>query len=200
MSSLPPPSWGPPGAATPPPAPPPAPPYAAPQPGFGTCWPTSGPVQYAGFWSRVGSRLLDSLVGLAIMSPFLVGGIILLANGLDCYRVDSSRRRGTNIHCVSTNGGTAFAGFVVLFAGLILWIVLYIRWWARGQTPGMKAVGNRLVRTGTLQPIGVGRATGRFFASFLSGWFFDLGYFWMIWDKQKRTWHDMMCETIVIKA
>lgn len=202
MSSLPPPP--PPGSGPPPPPPswnaPPAPGYQPPQPGYGTCWPEVGSFQYAGFWNRVGSRLLDSLILLGLVLPLAIPGIICLANGLDCYEV-TSRRGGSTFECSGVkNGGLAAAGFALLFLGFIFLFVAQIRWWAKGTSPGRRAAGNRLVRAGTLQPIGYGRATGRMFASVLSGWVLYLGYFWMIWDKQKRTWHDMMCETIVIKA
>lgn len=40
----------------------------------------------------------------------------------------------------------------------------------------------------------------RYFASILSAIVFLLGYFWMIWDKKKQTWHDHIAKTIVVKS
>ena len=181
MSSVPPPSATGAGAGSQwaPPTGPPPPTYPVSQPGFGTCWPQVAAFQYAGFWNRVGARILDGLLGFAVMIPFLIVGIVLIANGVsdcsfrsdnpDCFHVDQP--------------GLVVAGGSICTAGLVLWLILYIRWWGKGQTPGMKAAGTRLVREGTLQPIGPGRATGRYFAAILSGWILYLGYFWMLWDK-----------------
>lgn len=43
-------------------------------------------------------------------------------------------------------------------------------------------------------------ATLRYFASILSGIVLGLGYFWMIWNPKKQTWHDMIAKTIVVKV
>ncbi len=40
----------------------------------------------------------------------------------------------------------------------------------------------------------------RYFASILSTMVLLLGYFWMIWDAKKQTWHDKLAKTIVVKA
>jgi uncharacterized RDD family membrane protein YckC len=52
------------------------------------------------------------------------------------------------------------------------------------------------VRTGT--PIGVGRAIGRYFAKILSAIPCGLGYFWMLWDPNKQTWHDKIVGSYVV--
>ena len=48
--------------------------------------------------------------------------------------------------------------------------------------------------------VGPGRAIGRYFAKFLSGLVIGLGYFWMLWDPKKQTWHDKLVNTVVVKA
>lgn len=40
----------------------------------------------------------------------------------------------------------------------------------------------------------------RYFASILSAMVFLLGYFWMIWDAKRQTWHDHIAKTIVVKV
>ena len=64
----------------------------------------------------------------------------------------------------------------------------------RGQTLGQQALGIRMIDAATAQPIGAGRAIGRYFATFLSAILCYLGYFWMLWDPQKQTWHDKIVE------
>ncbi len=70
----------------------------------------------------------------------------------------------------------------------------------RGQTLGQQALGIRMVDAATAQPIGAGRAIGRYFATFLSAILCYLGYFWMLWDPQKQTWHDKIVSSVVVKT
>ena len=70
-----------------------------------------------------------------------------------------------------------------------------------GQTWGRRIAGVKVVRADNGQPPGWGRAIGRsLFAYFISGQICYLGYLWMLWDGEKRTWHDMVAGTRVIKA
>ena len=47
-------------------------------------------------------------------------------------------------------------------------------------------------------PIGYGRGVGRHFARILSAIPCYLGYFWMLWDKEKQCWHDKLVTSIVV--
>lgn len=69
---------------------------------------------------------------------------------------------------------------------------------ASGQTLGKKAAGIRVIDIATGGPIGIGRAIGRYFARWLSAIPIGLGYFWMLWDKEKQTWHDKLTNAIVV--
>ncbi|MEC8486226.1 MAG: RDD family protein, partial [Actinomycetota bacterium] len=45
------------------------------------------------------------------------------------------------------------------------------------------------------------RAFGReLFGNVISGQILYLGYLWMIWDKDRQTWHDKVAGTIVVKV
>ena len=68
-----------------------------------------------------------------------------------------------------------------------------------GQTIGKKAVGIKVVDAVGGGPIGVGRGVGRYFARILSSIPCFLGYFWMLWDDRKQTWHDKLASTYVVK-
>ena len=46
--------------------------------------------------------------------------------------------------------------------------------------------------------IGFSRAVLRFFAAILSALVFYLGYFWMLWDSEKQTWHDKIAGDVVV--
>ena len=69
-----------------------------------------------------------------------------------------------------------------------------------GQTPGDAALSIKVVdlRDGTGRPIGYGRAFIRWLGSILSAIPLFLGYFWMLWDREKQTWHDKMAGSVVV--
>ena len=70
-----------------------------------------------------------------------------------------------------------------------------------GQTWGRKIVGVKVVRVSDGQPPGFWRAFGReLFGNIISGQILYLGYLWMIWDKDRQTWHDKVAGTIVVKV
>ncbi len=72
---------------------------------------------------------------------------------------------------------------------------------ATGQTLGKKICSIRVVDVTTHQPgIGPGRGCGRYFGRILSSIPLGLGYFWMLWDRNKQTWHDKLASTLVVKA
>ena len=71
---------------------------------------------------------------------------------------------------------------------------------ARGQTVGQMALGIRVIDFNTGGPIGYGRATLRMIGRYLSGLICYLGYFWMLWDKEKQCWHDKMANDVVVPA
>ena len=69
---------------------------------------------------------------------------------------------------------------------------------ASGQTIGKKAMGIRVYDLRQGGPIGTGRAIGRYFARIISAIPCLLGYFWMLWDGEKQTWHDKLVGSVVV--
>jgi uncharacterized RDD family membrane protein YckC len=69
-----------------------------------------------------------------------------------------------------------------------------------GQTPGDAALGIRVVDIDTGNVIGYGRAFGRALVSIVSTFVLLLGYFWMIWDKHKQTWHDKAVSSLPVRV
>ena len=67
-----------------------------------------------------------------------------------------------------------------------------------GQTIGKRALGIRVIDYRTGGPIGFGRAVLRYFARILSVIPCFLGYFWMLWDKERQTWHDKLISDVVV--
>ena len=67
-----------------------------------------------------------------------------------------------------------------------------------GQTLGKKALGIRVVDIAGGGSIGYGRAFIRYIGRIVSAIPLFLGYFWMLWDKEKQTWHDKFASSVVV--
>jgi uncharacterized RDD family membrane protein YckC len=191
MSSMPPPPPPPPPGAMPPAAPPGYTPYASAQ---------QAP-NYASFGGRLGAYLIDVIVIGLISLPFEIGGWLALRKAYEnCFSVDDGNT--TKIFCPdgAFQGGWLAAAIVLFVLGVLVGLIIYCKKVAGGQSWGQKAIGIKIVdiRSGT--SISAGRVFLRQICRIFSQLFCFLGYFWMLWDSQKQTWHDKMVNTIVVKA
>jgi uncharacterized RDD family membrane protein YckC len=71
-----------------------------------------------------------------------------------------------------------------------------------GASVGMMALGLKVIPDGgnTEETIGYMRAFIRWVVSIISGICIGLGYFWIIWDPKKQSWHDKVANSVVIKT
>ena len=67
-----------------------------------------------------------------------------------------------------------------------------------GQTVGKKAMNIRVIDYSTGGPLGPPKALLRYVAKIISAIPCGLGYLWMLWDKEKQTWHDKIAATVVV--
>ena len=153
--------------------PPPPPPFSGgPPPGYVEYGQHVRPtLEYAGFWIRFLAAFVDGIIlGVAIG---MVSGIL---------GIDDNTSNLLNIVVGMFYFGALEGG-------------------ATGQTLGKKICNIRVVdETSSLPGIGLGRGIGRYFARWLSAIPFGLGYFWMLWDDRKQTWHDKLVSTVVVKV
>jgi len=187
---------------------PPPPPFGAgpppPPPGF-QAYPAAndyGAPRYAGFGGRLVGYLLDGLLYGLVLAAFAVPGVALGVGAFDdCRSFDNGDT--TEIICPpgAPKGGMLAAGIVLGVIGLIVVAVLYIRALGRtGQTWGRKMAGVRVVGRETGQPLGTGKALVRTIVAGIVSGNCILGYLWMLWDKDKQTWHDKIVSSVVVKA
>lgn len=84
----------------------------------------------------------------------------------------------------------------------ILFVTLYIFfayfWTKSGQTLGMQVWRIR-IQTQEGYSIRWNQALLRFMMAWLSAGCFGLGYLWMLWDKQGKTWQDHFSMTEVVR-
>jgi uncharacterized RDD family membrane protein YckC len=71
---------------------------------------------------------------------------------------------------------------------------------ARGATVGKMALGIRVLDFEHGGRLSYGRALVRNVAKILSTIPIFLGFFWMLWDPEKRTWHDKIAGAVVVPA
>lgn len=161
-----------------------------------------GQIEYAGFWNRAIARVADGLLALLYTMPFIIGGIFLVVVSLrDCTSTTVDGVTELNCSGDQIDALPLVLGIVALVVGLVFNAVLYVRWIAKfGAGPLARRLGVKVVCQRTLQPIGYPRSIGRFFGQYISTWIFYLGYLWMLWDKDKQTWHDKMVNSIVIRT
>lgn len=116
------------------------------------------------------------------LSASIIDGLILLSTFLLVYILFKSRAVELNI----------LASFVSL-----LYNVLFI--WKKGATPGKMLMNIEVVST-SFQTLGLWQAILReSLGKTISGLFFNLGYFWVLFDRKKQALHDKIAHTYVAK-
>lgn len=141
-----------------------------------------GQVCYAGFWRRVGATLIDTVMMLAAIMPLLY-----LLYG-DTYFTEA--RPAFSYAGV---GDFLLNQVLPLLAAVVLWVKF------RG-TPGKRLLDCVVVDATTLQAITVKQALIRYFAYLASILPLGLGFLWIIWDRRKQGFHDLIAKTVVLYA
>jgi uncharacterized RDD family membrane protein YckC len=134
----------------------------------------------------VGQRLASYLMDGVVLSVIYIALMFLF---------------GVQIEEVAIAGGdfsTTFSAAYVLMAAIA--IGYYTYFFGKGQTPGMKLVEIKLIRTDGIYPVGYKKGFFRWLGMEISGMVLLLGYIWILIDKKKQGWHDKIAGTYVVKA
>ena len=144
--------------------------------------------------------LIDSLLSLIGMVPYLVGLVLVVVGSPDSSSFESPAAPAQD----ETNLGMVVSGVVLVGLGLLLMLAIQI--WNRafrqgrtGQSIGKKVVGLKLVEERTGRPVGAGMAFVRDLAHTLDG-FAYIGYLWPLWDAKRQTFADMVMSTVVVRV
>ncbi len=92
--------------------------------------------------------------------------------------------------------GDVLGSAVNLLLGLAYYA--YLEGSPSGQTVGKRAMSIRVIDFAGAGPIGPGRALIRYLGRIVSAIPCGLGYWWMLWDAEKQTWHDKFATTVVV--
>ena len=160
----------------------------------------------AGFGSRLGAFLLDSLLYGLLSLVFTTPGIVLIVAAFrDCTtieRFDGTTEISCGDNASDLDWASLFGGIALIAFGFLVVAFLYVRAMGKtGQPWGARIVGVRVVDIRTGEPIGFWRALGRsLFANIFSSAIFYLGYLWMLWDDKQQTWQDKVVNSVVVKT
>lgn len=138
---------------------------------------TPGTMELAGIGARFGAKFLDNIL-VGIVQQGLNFAVLGMAG--------------------SNQAGTAAVVMMVINTTLaIAYQAVFLHW--KGQTLGKMAAKIKVV-TPEGGSLSWGKAIARPFAEILSGCILAIGYLMAIWDPEKRTLHDRLVGTRVIKA
>jgi uncharacterized RDD family membrane protein YckC len=142
------------------------------------------PEALAGFWRRAVSAFLDwLLVGIVAAA---LGALF----GVDTPAPPPAQGDGFNFQLAGT-------GPYILVE---LAYFTYFHATSAGQSIGNKILGIRVLDADTGRSLPYVRAFVRALMSNISALPCFLGFFWMLWEPRKRTWHDMVANSLVVRA
>lgn len=141
--------------------------------------PAEGSTVFASFWIRVGAALIDYVI--------VAGSLMLL---------------------IFVGALSALMPPLMMLLLVLVWVASIVGPWlytalfessVMQATPGKKAIGLKVT---DLQGnrISFGRATGRYFAEWITGMTFFVGYVMVAFTQKRQSLHDMIAGTVVVAA
>jgi uncharacterized RDD family membrane protein YckC len=149
-------------------------------------------MRYAGFWIRFVAKFIDAII---------TGVVAIPVNLLCAYLMLGSANYFSPAPVSGTDGLLQMILFQVVttLLGLAIGVAYCVFFIGRYQaTPGKMALGLKIVRADGSK-LTNGRIIGRYFAELVSSMTLLIGYIMAGFDDQKRSLHDMICDTRVIK-
>jgi uncharacterized RDD family membrane protein YckC len=158
---------------------------------------------YGGFWIRVVAYFIDSIILLVLLGVlyFALTAVGLIDwTTISALADQSSMQPGAEPDPALVMELTRQMGVFYLCVVLLAWLYDALLTSSPMQaTPGKMVFGLR-VATADGAPIGFGRATGRFFGKIVSGMIFNVGYLMVAFTSRKQGLHDMIANTVVVRA
>lgn len=145
-------------------------------------------MEYAGFWIRFLAKFIDG----AIQSAVMIFGITVIGMFMGVsFGLTEDGESGLTAATVVTN---VFQ--LLSFAFGVFYNTFFIGKF--GATPGKMICGLKVVMAEG-RAVTYPRALGRHFAEWLSSLILLIGYIMAAFDEEKRTLHDRICDTRVVK-
>jgi uncharacterized RDD family membrane protein YckC len=135
----------------------------------------------AGFWRRLAAAFLD----------WILIGVIAAAIG-ELFGVEAPQPASPD----SSYFQPALGPFILVELAYFT----YFHATTAGQSIGNRILGIRVLDAATGRSLPYARAFTRALVSSLSALAFFLGFLWMLWEPRKRTWQDIVADSLVVSA
>ena len=156
----------------------------------------------ATFLQRLAAHLIDTVLfhlPLLVIILTLVGSILIGIEGGD---PEPPEDNGEGLLRVMIG---VMLGSLALLVGYVIWWLFALR---RGQTPGKRLVGIRVIKDNG-EPSGWGYTflrefvikglLGGFLSGMTGGIYFAAAHLWPLWDRDRQALHDKMIGTLVVQ-
>ncbi len=142
----------------------------------------------AGLTRRLAAMFYDFLLSVALLMV-----VTVIYRGIQMSIIGEERLR-------QLSDAGALDGDPLLSTVLVMVLFgFFAKFWTHnGQTLGMQVWGLR-IQNADGSAISLWQALLRFVVSVGSWLCGGLGYLWLLWDKEKRTWHDIYSESRVVQ-
>jgi len=142
----------------------------------------------AGLVRRLAAIFYDSLLCIALLMVTTL-----------CYKLVQMAFLGEEkLRSLSDSGALDGDPWLRSLLLLVLFAFFAKFWTHGGQTLGMQVWGVR-VQNADGSAIDLWQALLRFFFAAVSWLCLGLGFFWSLWDKERRTWHDRYSGTVLVQ-
>jgi uncharacterized RDD family membrane protein YckC len=142
----------------------------------------AGVMEYAGFWIRFGAILIDGII-MQIVKAIISIPLVFIG--------------ATSFEQPTVFAGTQLVMILLQFAVAVCYDTWFVGKY--GATPGKMACKIKVV-TAEAGQVSYARALGRHLAKWISGFTLGIGYLMAAFDDQKRSLHDRICDTRVIRS
>jgi uncharacterized RDD family membrane protein YckC len=150
--------------------------------------PAAGGIEYGGFWLRFAAKLIDVLI-LSVVN-------VIFAIPLMVFMMSEAADPGDPQEFLITQLVLQAIMTLIQWAIQCAYVTFFLGKYA--ATPGKMACGLKVIRSDGAK-ITYLRGFGRFWAELLSGLTLYIGYIIAAFDEQKRTLHDHICNTRVVR-
>lgn len=135
-------------------------------------------IKYAGFWIRFLANLVDSIWLYGI-----IYALLWVLIGSDVFNPEAK-----------------YTLIQFSFEYVIPFVVVMAFWIYTGATPGKMLFNLKIVDAETKEPVTPLRLVLRYLGYFISILPLGLGFLWIVWDKNKQSWHDKIAKTVIIQG
>jgi uncharacterized RDD family membrane protein YckC len=149
---------------------------------------------YGGFWIRLVAYFIDRIILGIVAAPLF---FIMVLPAIIRISHQAEQNQEPSPEMVMSIVAACSVYVIIAIVGQWLYEALLT------SSTWQGTIGKRVLRLKVTDeagnPIGFGRATGRFFGKLLSGAIMDIGFIMIAFTDRKRGLHDMLAGTLVMK-